>query len=89
MRLEVRSAIADYQAALAREIAGRRMVEQARESQRIIRDRYDAGLAQAADLLRAAEAVTNAEAARAGVTAAVHVAAAALDRAVGSTDTRP
>lgn len=83
VRLEVRTAIAEYRSALAREAAGRQIVEQAHESQRIIRDRYDAGLASAGDVLRAAELVAQAESARAGAVVDVHVSAAALDRATG------
>jgi outer membrane protein TolC len=83
LRLEVRSAVAAYQSAVARETVGRRSVDQARESQRIIRDRYEAGLAQAVDVLRAAELVAQAEAARTAAVMDVQVASAALDRAAG------
>jgi outer membrane protein len=83
IRLAVRTAAAGHEAALARERTGRRMVEQARESQRIIRDRYEAGLAPASELLRAAELVAQAEAARIAAAINVHVAAAALERAAG------
>ena len=83
VRLEVRSAVAGHRAALAREAASRRMVEQARESQRIIRDRYDAGLAPATDVLRAAELVSQAETARTSAVVDARVSAAALDRAAG------
>jgi outer membrane protein TolC len=85
VRLEVRTAIAEYRSAIAREAAGRRTVEQAHESQRIIRDRYDAGLASAGDVLRAAELVAQAESARTSAVIDVHVTAAALDRAAGGT----
>jgi outer membrane protein TolC len=87
LRLEVRSAAAAYQSAAAREAAGRQIVEQARESQRMIRDRYEAGLSQAADVLRAAELVAHAEAERTAALMEVQVTAAALDRAVGSRQT--
>lgn len=83
VRLEVRTAIAEYRSAVAREATGRRVVEQARESQRIIRDRYDAGLASASDVLRAAELVAQAESARTSAVIDVHVTAAAIDRAAG------
>jgi outer membrane protein TolC len=89
VRLEVRTAIAEYRSAVAREAAGRRIVEQAHESQRIIRDRYDAGLASASDVLRAAELVAQAESARTSAVIDVHVTAAALDRAAGRSDTQP
>ena len=81
VRLEVRGAVAAYQAAVAREVAGRRMVEQARESHRIIRDRYEAGLAPSSDLLRAAEDVAAAEATRVAATIEIHTTFAALARA--------
>jgi outer membrane protein len=83
IRLAVRTAVAGHEAALARERTGRRMVEQARESQRIIRDRYEAGLAPASEMLRAAELVAQAEAARIAAAIDVHVAVAALERATG------
>jgi outer membrane protein TolC len=44
VRLEVRTARAQLEGAIAREAVGRALVMQARESQRIIRDRYEAGL---------------------------------------------
>ena len=80
----MRTATAAYRSALAREAAERRIVEQARESQRMVRDRYEAGLSQAADVLRAAELVAQAEAARTAALMDLQVTAAALDRAVGS-----
>lgn len=89
IRLEVRRALADYRAAVAREVTGRQTVEQARESQRIIRDRYEAGLAPAADVLRAAELLAGAEAARTAATIDVHLTAAALARAVGRSSDTP
>ena len=83
VRLEVRTGIAEYRSAVAREATGRRIVEQARESQRIVRDRYEAGLASASDVLRAAELLAQAESARTSAVIDVHVTAAALDRAAG------
>lgn len=83
VRLEVRTAVAEHRAAVAREAAGRRIVEQAKESQRIIRDRYDAGLASASDVLRAAELVAHAESTRTSAVIDVHVSAAAIDKAAG------
>jgi outer membrane protein TolC len=84
IRMEIRSALAEHGSAVAREQASRQMVEQARESQRIIRDRYDAGLAPATDVLRAAELLARAEAATTAALVDVHVTAAALDRAAGT-----
>jgi len=83
VRVEVRSAVARLDAARAREAVGRAAVEQARESQRIIRDRYDAGMAAASDLLRANTAVLDAETLRTSTLVDLLVSAAALDRAVG------
>src|SRR5262245_25777608 len=61
-RLEIRTAVARLHEASAREAAGRTSAMQARESQRIIRDRYESGLADVVALLRAAEAVQEADA---------------------------
>jgi outer membrane protein TolC len=82
-RLDVQIAISRLEAARASEMVGQAAVDQARESQRIIRDRYESGLADAAMLLRAADAVQQADAQQ--ITARVNVltATAALQRAVG------
>ncbi len=83
LRLEVRTARAQLEAAQAREAVGRAAVLQARESQRILRDRYEAGLAAVNDILRAATALLDAESQRISATVDLMVARAALDRAVG------
>jgi outer membrane protein TolC len=83
VRLEVRTARAELDAALAREAVGRAAVLQARESQRIIRDRYEAGLAGVNDVLRAANALLDAETLRIASIVDVMVGQAALDRAAG------
>lgn len=82
-RLDVQVAIARLEAARANELVGRAATDRARESQRIIRDRYQNGLADAALLLRAADAVQQADAQE--ITARVNVltATAALQRAIG------
>jgi outer membrane protein TolC len=82
-RLDVQIAIARLEAARASEVVGRAAADRARESQRIIRDRYESGLADAAMLLRAADAVQQADAQQ--ITARVNVltATAALQRARG------
>ena len=54
VRLEVLTAMEQLGAARARQDVGRAAVVQARESQRMIRDRYEAGIAPAADVIRAA-----------------------------------
>jgi outer membrane protein TolC len=83
LRLEIRTATAQLEAAQARNGVARSAVLQARESQRIIRDRYEAGLAAVNDVLRAANALLDAETQRISATVDVIVARAALDRAVG------
>jgi outer membrane protein TolC len=82
-RLDVQIAIARLEAARASEGVGRAAADRARESQRIIRDRYESGLADTAMLLRAADAVQQADAQQ--ITAHVNVltATAALQRAIG------
>ena len=83
IRLELRQALADHGSALARRTAARAMVDQAVESRRIIRERYDAGLAPASDLARANELVLRAEATHIAALVDVHITAAAIDRAAG------
>jgi outer membrane protein len=83
VRLEVRTARAELDGALAREAVGRAAVLQARESQRIIRDRYESGLAGVGDVLRAANALLDAETLRISSVVDVMVGQAAFDRAVG------
>lgn len=82
-RVDVHVALARLDAARASEAVGRDAVAQARESQRIVRDRYEAGLADVASLLRAAEAVEQAEAQQIAAQVAVLTESAALDRALG------
>ena len=82
-RLDVHIALARLEAARASEAVGRAAVDQARESRRIIRDRYEAGLADAASLLRAAEAVALAETQQITAHVAVVTETAALERALG------
>ncbi len=83
VRLEARTALAVARSAAAQERATRSSLDHARESQRITRDRYDAGLATSADLLRAAEMVTRAESQRVTAVGNVQVAIAALAHAMG------
>lgn len=82
-RLDVRVARARLDAAMASETVGRTAADQARESRRIIRDRYEGGLSDVASLLRAAEAVHQAETRQIAAQVDVVLAAAALQRAVG------
>jgi outer membrane protein TolC len=82
-RLDVRISLARLEAARASEAVGRTAVEQARESQRIIRDRYDAGLTDVASLVRAAESVAQADAQQIAAQAAILIETAALERTLG------
>jgi outer membrane protein TolC len=82
-RLDVHLAVARLDAARASEAVGRDAVVQARESRRIIRDRYEAGLTDVASLLRSAEAVAQADAQQVAAQVAVLTASAALQRALG------
>jgi outer membrane protein len=83
IEVDVRAALAQLAAARGREEAGRAALTQARESQRIIRDRYESGLATVTDVLRAAGATLDAEwrATAAGMDVILHTVA--LDRALG------
>jgi outer membrane protein TolC len=82
-RLDVQIAIARLEAARASEAVGRASVDQARESRRIIRDRYESGLTDAAMLLRSADAVQQADARQIAARVNVLTAAATLQRALG------
>jgi outer membrane protein len=82
-RLEVRAALARREAAQARlDVAGA-AVAQARETQRILRDRYDGGLVDIAAVLRAAEAALDAEAQAIAAASDMAMQQAALDLALG------
>ena len=83
IEVEVRAALAQLAAARAREDTGRATLTQARESQRIIRDRYEGGLATVTDVLRAAEATLNAESRATTAEMDVILQTVALDRALG------
>lgn len=83
VEVEVIGAVRQLESAEAREGVARASVDQARESQRILRDRYEAGLAGVQDVLAAAAAVLQAETARVSAVADRLVAQASLDRAIG------
>jgi outer membrane protein len=83
IEVAVRAALAQLAAARAREEAGRAALTQARESQRIIRDRYEGGLATITDVLRAAEAALEAESRATTAETDVILQTVALDRALG------
>ena len=83
IEVDVRGALAQLAAARAREDAGRAALSQARESQRIIRDRYEGGLASVTDVLRAAEATLDAESRATGAEMDVILRTVTLHRALG------
>ena len=83
VRLEVHVAVARLEAARASAAVGADAVAQARESQRIVRDRYEAGLTDVVSLLRAAEAVAQAETQQIAAQVAVLTETAGLERALG------
>jgi outer membrane protein TolC len=83
IEVDVRGAVAQLAAARAREQAGRAALTQARESQRIIRDRYESGLSTVTDVLRAAEAALEAESRATTAEMDVILQTVALDRALG------
>jgi outer membrane protein len=83
VHVEVISAVRGIESARGREAVGRAAADQARESQRIIRDRFEEGLAGVNDVLRASTAVLDAEASRTAAIVDLMVANAMLWRAVG------
>lgn len=82
-RLEVRSALAQVTSARSREETGRSAVAQAREAQRIIRERYEAGMAGVTDLLRAANALLEAELQQRAASVDVFISERTLEWALG------
>jgi outer membrane protein TolC len=83
VHVDVVSSVHRVEAARARQAVGRSSVEQARESQRIIRDRYGAGLAGITDVLRAAAALLDADTERVAALADRITSEAHLRRALG------
>jgi outer membrane protein len=83
VHVDVVGAVRRLETARARLQLARATIEQARESQRIVRDRFDAGLAPVNDVLRTSTAVLDAEAASVSALVDVTVASAMLRRAVG------
>jgi outer membrane protein TolC len=79
------TALRRLESACARETVAGAAVEQARESQRIIRDRFEAGVAPVNDVLRASTSVLEAEANRIAALVDAIVANAMLRRALGRT----
>ena len=85
VQVEVVSALRRLESARARQAAGRAAVNQARESQRIVRDRFDAGLASVNDVLQASTAVLDADSHRTSAVVDILVSDAMLRRALGRT----
>jgi len=83
VQIEALTALRQLDTARARQVVGEAMVTQARESQRITRDRYEAGLARVNDVLSAAAALLDAEAQRAAAIADEFTSRAQLSRATG------
>jgi len=83
VQVDLRTALSRLESATAREEVARATVEQARESQRIVRNRYDAGMAGVSDVLGAATAVLDAETSRVSALVDRIEAQAALNRALG------
>ena len=83
VHVEVATAFRRLEAANARHDVARAAVDQARESHRMTRDRFDAGLANVTDVLRASSALVDAEAQRIEAAVDALVSHAMLSRAVG------
>jgi outer membrane protein TolC len=84
VRLEVRRAYLDRQAAVERIEVAREAVAQARESHRITEARYEGGLANVTELLRSQTALLEAEARRLGAVYEGRLSAARLELATGT-----
>jgi outer membrane protein len=82
-RLDVQIAIARLEAARASEAVGRAAADRAREFRRIVRDRYESGLTDAAMLLRSADAVLQADTQQIAARVNVITATATLQRTIG------
>jgi outer membrane protein TolC len=82
-QVEILTARQRLETALQRQTVAQESVLQSRESQRIVRDRFDAGVASTADVLHVAAAVLDADVRRISATVDAMVSRAALDRAVG------
>lgn len=85
VHVDVISALRRVEASRARYDVARAAVDQARESQRIIRDRFEAGIAPVNDVLRASTALLDAEANSVSALVDTMVARAMLHRALGRT----
>jgi outer membrane protein TolC len=82
--LEIRRAHAELQSAIERSAVAASVVEQAEESLRIIRDRYEAGLEDVSAVLRSEAALTNSRYRLLGSLYEQRIARAALEHAAGT-----
>jgi outer membrane protein len=85
VRVEVVTAVRRLESARARQAVGRAAVAEARERQRIIRDRFEAGVAGVTDVLQASSAVMDAEIRRIAAVVDELNSEALLRRAIGRT----
>lgn len=83
VQVDLRAALSRLESATAREDVARATVAQARESQRIVRNRYDAGMVGVSDVLDSATAALEAETSRLSALVDRIEAHAALNRALG------
>ncbi|HEV2494854.1 MAG TPA: TolC family protein [Terriglobia bacterium] len=83
IKLQVREAFLNLQAAKERLDVSRDSAAQAKESLRILRDRYEAGLVTIVDVLRAEAATTSAERSHLSALYDYRIAAASLELATG------
>lgn len=83
VHVEVATAFYQRRSAEARQVAGGAAVDQARESERVLRDRFEAGLATVTDVLAASSAVLAAETQRLSAAVDLLMNDARLWRAVG------
>jgi outer membrane protein TolC len=81
--LDLYIAASRLEAARATEVVTGAAVTQAHEARRVVRDRYESGLADLGALLRAAESVAQAETRHVAARSAVLIETAALRRALG------
>jgi outer membrane protein TolC len=82
-QVEIATAARRLDSALARQTLAQAAAQAARESERIVRDRFDAGLASTSDLLRASASTADTDAQRVAALVDIVVSRATLDRALG------
>jgi outer membrane protein TolC len=89
IRFSVLSAVERMTSSSARQLVGTATVAQARESERMIRDRYEAGLAGVTEVLRAADALLDAETLRISAVVDAMVDRAVLAHAIAADEVLP